>query len=263
MGPAALLAILGRPGGSRLEPGAARLNIEFTELDYRETPIGAVSLRRRSEVRLGGVLVYEIQLNDEFLMSSLFTASEEALARLGLAPFERADLDVIVGGLGLGYTATTVLENPAVGALHVVEWLEPVIEWHQSGLCPLGPTLMADARCTLVHGDFFRRAVADDGFLGEPGRRFDAILLDIDHTPQHVLNDSHAGFYTRASLTAMSRQLKPDGVFALWSDDPPHAGFEVLLGEVFGTVASHVVPFANPYTGGESACTVYVARHPR
>lgn len=239
------------------------MNIDFTELDYRETPIGAVSIRRRSEVRLGGVTVYEIKLNDEFLMSSLFTASEEALARLGLAPFSRGHLDVIVGGLGLGYTAATVLENPAVGSLHVVEWLAPVIEWHQAGICPLGPTLTADARCRFRHGDFFRLAVAADGFLGQPGRRFDAILLDIDHTPQHVLNESHAGFYTRASLAAMSRQLKADGVFALWSDDLPHAGFEALLGEVFASVASHVVPFPNPYTGGESACTVYVAQTPR
>lgn len=236
------------------------MDIDFVELDYRETPIGAVSIRRRSEVRLGGVTVYEIKLNDEFLMSSLFTASEEALARLGLAPLTRGDLDVVVGGLGLGYTAATVLENPAVRSLHVVEWLEPVIEWHATGICPLGPTLTADARCSFVHGDFFRLAVADDGFLGEAGRRFDAILLDIDHTPQHVLNESHSGFYTAESLRAMARQLKSDGVFALWSDDPPHAGFEALLGEVFGTVESHLVPFPNPYTGGESACTVYVAR---
>ena len=240
------------------------MNIDFVELDYRETPIGAVSIRRRSEVRLGGVTVYEIKLNDEFLMSSLFTASEEALARLGLAPFEHGELDVIVGGLGLGYTAATVLENPAVRSLHVVEWLEPVIEWHQTGVCPLGPTLAADARCRFEHGDFFRRAASEGGFLAaEPGRRFDAILLDIDHTPQHVLNDSHASFYSTEGLRAMLRHLKPGGVFALWSDDPPHAGFEALLSEVFESVASHVVPFPNPYTGGESACTVYVAQHPR
>ena len=113
----------GIPGAGRAMTGALRLDIEFTELDYRETSIGAVSIRLRSEVRLGGVIVYEIQLNDEFLMSSLFTASEEALARLGLAPFSRGHLDVIVGGLGLGYTAATALQNPAVGSLHVVEWL--------------------------------------------------------------------------------------------------------------------------------------------
>ena len=76
----------------------------FEELDYRPTPIGALSLRRRRELSLG-VDVFEIKLGDEYLMSSLFTASEIALARLGLAELSGADLDVVVGGLGLGYTA--------------------------------------------------------------------------------------------------------------------------------------------------------------
>ena len=70
----------------------------FEELDYRPTPIGALSLRRRRELSLG-VDVFEIKLGDEYLMSSLFTASEIALARLGLAALEGVNLEVIVGGL--------------------------------------------------------------------------------------------------------------------------------------------------------------------
>ena len=80
------------------------MNRMFEELDYRPTPIGALSLRRRRELTLD-TDVYEIKLGEEFLMSSLFTASEVALARLGLADLGHAGLDVVVGGLGLGYTA--------------------------------------------------------------------------------------------------------------------------------------------------------------
>src|SRR6266404_2443617 len=80
----------------------SRMSLFFEELDYRPTPIGALSLRRRRELSLG-VDVFEIKLGDEYLMSSLFTASEIALARLGLAELSGADLDVVVGGLGLGY----------------------------------------------------------------------------------------------------------------------------------------------------------------
>src|SRR5664280_457085 len=113
----------------------------FEELDYRQTPIGALSLRRRREPSLG-VDVFEIKLGDEFLMSSLFTASEIALARLGLAALVRQDpnkaLAVVVGGLGLGYTAQAVLEHPTVSSLVVVEALQPVIDWHVAGLVPLG-----------------------------------------------------------------------------------------------------------------------------
>jgi hypothetical protein len=89
------------------------MSLYFEELDYRPTPIGALSLRRRRELSLG-IDIFEIKLGDEYLMSSLFTASEIALARLGLAELSGADLDVVVGGLGLGYTAQAVLEHEAV-----------------------------------------------------------------------------------------------------------------------------------------------------
>ena len=86
--------------------------IDFEELDYQKTPLGEISLRRRAEPRIEGGIVYEVKLGDEFLMTSLFTASEIQLARLGLAALKGPDLDIVVGGLGLGYTAAAVLEDP-------------------------------------------------------------------------------------------------------------------------------------------------------
>lgn len=239
------------------------MQIEFEELDYRPTPIGNVSVRRRTEVRLG-VIVYEIKLNDEFLMSSLFTVSEIALARLGLAELGNDDLTVAVGGLGLGYTAATVLEHANVGSLHVIEYLSPVIEWHQSGLLPLGSTLTSDPRCHFVHGDFFKLACSAEGLLpDQPYLKFDAILVDIDHSPSRALSPEHASFYSREGLGAMAAHIVPGGVFALWSDDPPDEAFVASLAEVFDTVVSHVVSFHNPYLDRDSACTVYVARTAR
>jgi hypothetical protein len=85
------------------------------------------------------------------------------------------------------------------------------------------------------------------------------VLLDIDHTPRHVLHPSHAAFYTPAGLQALHGHLHPGGVFALWSDDPPDDDFLTLLRAEFGAVEAHVVSFANPLTGGTSANTVYVA----
>src|ERR1700712_4474476 len=104
------------------------MSLDFEELDYRETPIGGLSLRRRRELKLG-VDVFEIKLGDEFLMSSLFTASEIALADLGLAGLTSTGLNVLVGGLGLGHTAKAVLGHSNVGSLVVVDFLEAVIDW--------------------------------------------------------------------------------------------------------------------------------------
>lgn len=237
----------------------------FEELDYRETPLGAISLRRRSEPRLNGVIVYEVKLGDEFLMSSLFTESEIQLAKLGLAALKDAghtqELNIIVGGLGLGYTAAAVLDNANVKSLKVIEIMQPVIDWHQRGLVPLGEKLTADPRCELIQADFFELAVAGGGFgKQEQGEQVHAVLLDIDHSPAHWLNQNNRSFYTPAALGKLADKLLPGGVFGLWSNDPPDVGFTARLDSAFHSSAVHVIRFPNPYTDKTSSCTVYLAR---
>ena len=236
------------------------MRARFEELDWSETRMGVISLRRRIEPSLQ-VDVYEVKLGDEFLMSSLFTVAEVELARLGLAQVVDADLDVVVGGLGLGYTAQMALTDPRVRSLIVVEALGEVIGWHQRALLPDTAELASDPRVRLQRGDFFAMADSDGGFDPEaPGRRFHAVLLDIDHTPRHVLHPSHAAFYTPAGLGKLVGHLHPGGVFALWSDDPPDPAFEAVLAEVFDWSEASIVRFPNPLTGGYSTNTVYVAR---
>jgi spermidine synthase len=235
----------------------------FEELDYRPTPMGALSLRRRRDLLSGGD-IYEIKLDDEFLMSSLFTVSEIALARLGLAVLSGTSLDVIVGGLGLGYTARAVLEHAQVGSLLVIDALAEVIEWHHRGLLPLGAELTSDPRCRLVLSDFFAGAASEVGFDADhPGRRFHAILVDIDHSPKKVLHPSHAALYTIDGLTRLSAHLQPGGVFALWSNDPPDDDVQHALREVFTNSQAHVVAFEDAQKVGEVTNTVYVATRGR
>jgi spermidine synthase len=239
------------------------MTIDFEELDYQKTPLGEISLRRRAEPRLDGKIVYEVKLGDEFLMSSLFTTSEIQLARLGLAALEGSGLDIVVGGLGLGYTAATVLENPAVTSLMVIEVMEPVIDWHRRGLVALGKELTSDPRCTLVHADFFDLAGASgSGFdPTDPTRLVHAVLLDIDHSPSHWLKPGNSAFYTAPALRNLADKLHPGGIFGLWSNDPPDDEFTHLLESVFQSAQSHIVTFPNPYTGGESSSTVYLSRN--
>ena len=90
--------------------------------------------------------------------------------------------------------------------------------------------------------------------------RLDAIVVDIDHSPRHVLHAAHAPFYTPAGLSRIVQRLHPHGVFALWSDDAPDENFVAHLRDVFADAVAHVVSFANPYTDGHSSNTVYVAR---
>jgi len=234
---------------------------DFAELDYQSTPLGDLSLRRRRVPSLDDLEVFEVKLGDAFLMSSLFHVVEVALADLGLAALAPGPCDVVVGGLGLGYTAVAALKHPAVRELLVVDYLEAVIGWHQRGLVPLGPVLAADPRCRFVHGDFFAFAASAEGFDPQrPARLFHAILLDIDHSPRNLLHERHGSFYAPAGLRALAAHLEPGGVFALWSDDPPDDGFLAALRTVFASVDAQIVRFPNPLLDCESASTVYVAR---
>jgi spermidine synthase len=247
-----------RPAVFRGNRGGAAMSVYFEELDFRPTPLGVLSLRRRRSLA-SGADIYEIKLGDEFLMSSAFTVAEIALARLGLAALERSDLDVVVGGLGLGYTAQAALENPRVRSLVVVDALAEVIEWHAQGLLPLGNQLTSDPRCRLVHGDFFAMSDSPEGFDSlVAGRRFDAVLVDIDHSPRAVLHPRHAALYTPAGLARLAGHLRPGGVFALWSNDPPDAAFESVLAGVFALSATHVVGFQNPHQARDASNTIYV-----
>lgn len=233
----------------------------FEELASAGTPAGVISLRRRWEPARE-IHVLEVKLGDEYLMSSLFTVAEIELARLGLAAHDGDDLDVVVGGLGLGCTAAAALEDERVASLAVVETLDEVIDWHRRHLLPDSATIDGDPRADFVLGDFFAMAAGDGFDPAASGRCWDLVLLDVDHTPRHTLRPEHAPFYTADGLAAMARFLRPSGVFALWSDDPPDDAFLTAMRSVFPDARAEVVEFPNFYTGGPATNTVYVGTLP-
>ena len=203
--------------------------------------------------------VYEVLLGDEYLMSSAFTVAEEELAHLCLARLEEPRLQVVVGGLGLGCTAAAALADPRVRSLRVVDAFGAVIDWHRRGLLPASAALH-DPRCELVEADFFAGLTDATAWGLEADATVDAVLLDVDHSPRHLLHPDHAVLYDRRGLALLAARLRPGGVFGLWSDDPPDEAFLGALAEVFEAVAGHVVPFANHHTGGTSTNTVYLGR---
>ena len=226
----------------------------YEQLDFQPTAIGDLMLRRRRMPQFGDTDIYEVKLGEHFLMTSLFHEAESQLAILGLGEIEREPLDVVVGGLGLGYTAVEALNDRRVASLEIIDYLEPVIGWHQKELVPLGKTLNEDARCTLRHADFFELMHA------APKKTYDVILLDIDHTPTHVLHQSNQHFYTETGLADLKKHLKPEGIFAMWADGAPEDFFTERLRSVFPKADGHTIEFDNPITGGTSVGAVYTAK---
>lgn len=231
--------------------------MKIEELAYHKTPLGELTLRRRTETLLQNAEVFEVKLGDEYLMSSLFTEGEKQLSYLGLAELE-GEIDVVVGGLGLGYTAVAALENKSVSSLLVIDLFQEVIGWHNDKLVPMGEILSEDERCELRQGNFFELArTGFDVFNNE--RKFDAVLLDIDHSPKHYLDEKNESFYSAEGLNLLRNQIKIGGAFALWSDDPPDENFTKHLESVFENVRAHEIEFSNPYTNSTSVNSVYVA----
>ncbi|CAN5542389.1 hypothetical protein BH23ACT6_BH23ACT6_15670 [soil metagenome] len=236
-----------------------------------------MSLRRRTEP-LTQTTVYEVKLGDEFLMSSMFTVAEEALTDLAIeraqalrpsrdagrsdVPDTRDRLSVLVGGLGLGYTAAAALRHTDVGAVDVIEALAPVISWHEQRLLPASAELLDNDRTRLLLADFFAVMAGDAGAEVGALPAYDVIALDIDHAPDFVLHPDHQNFYTSSGLQGAAAMLAPQGVFALWSDRAPDDHFLATAHQVFAVVDAEVVTFANPLTGGTSSNTVYLAHQP-
>jgi len=233
------------------------------ELEVHDTRLGKLVLQRVPATPDGRPEIFEVILDDQFLMSSFINHSEIALAHMGLTALgEVEDMDVVVGGLGLGYTADAALDFPNLRSLLVVEYLPQVISWHHRGVVPLGEKLTADKRCRFVQGDFFAMAgPAGPSFDPRtPDRRFHAILVDIDHKPTDLLHNSHEDFYKPAGLRNVARYLHPGGIFGVWATGPRDPAFLATLGEVFTECQAQKVEFYAANDPTDALDTVYLAR---
>jgi len=232
------------------------MSSRLEELDWSATPLGELTLRRRFDP-VARTDVFEVKLGDDFLMSSLFTVAEIALAHRALAQLDDQSLDVVVGGLGLGYTAAAVLQDPRVETLLVIERLAPVIDWHERALVP--SAVPASQRTRLINQDFFALAATGGFDPVQPHRKFHVVILDVDHSPRHVLDPSHQRFYTVDGTTELAKHLHTGGVFALWSNDPPDSDYLRTLQMVFPSAHADVIEFDNPLQSKSATNTVYLA----
>ncbi len=225
----------------------------FKILAYEPTPLGILCLRRRELLGEPGTVVTEVTLNHEFLMSSYHTASERALASVALDMFRGQDVQVLIGGLGLGYTASEVLASGRVSQVDVVELLPQVVEWLDQGLIPLADSLQSDPRLLVSQDDVYER------LLRPPTKLFDLILIDVDHSPDDRLSEADNPFYTEAGLRQARQHLATDGVLGVWSyaESSPFAD---ALRQVFREVRIEPVIFDNTHINETVTDWLFFAR---
>lgn len=182
--------------------------MEYVEIARAESPLGELVLRERREQ--GAPPVLELRANGVFVMDTEETVSERALAVAALE-LVKDPRQVLVGGLGLGFTMHEVLADPRVERCTVVEIEEALVGWMRDGTIPHGPAMLADERVNLVVADV---AVA----LAEAGERsYDLLLLDVDNGPGYLVHDHNAGLYLPPFLAGAARAVRPGGALAIWS----------------------------------------------
>jgi len=193
-----------------------------------ESPRGEVVLAERE----GGVL--ELRVNGVFVMDTAETTSETALSTNALALVEEPTT-VLVGGLGMGFTAHALLGDQRVERIDVVELEGALVQWMRDGTIPHGPGLLADERLRVVEADL---ALAVEEVSGPS---YDLVLLDVDNGPGNLVHTDNARIYRAAFLRRLREVLKPGGALAIWSShDAP--GLEAELRDVFGNAMSEKVP---------------------
>ena len=200
--------------------------MRYVELARAESPRGEVVLRERGDEDGTGVPVLELRVNGVFVMDSVETSTEQALATAALSHVEDPRA-VVVAGLGLGYTARQVLTDQRVDRLAVVEVEEALVGWMRDGTVPHGPAFLADERLVVVTADV-RQAMAE----AAPAT-YDLVLLDVDNGPGFLVHDDNAGLYREPFLRMVAAVLRPGGAVAVWSSaESPE--LREALAHVFG-----------------------------
>lgn len=198
--------------------------MEYVEIARAESARGELVLRERREP--GAPSVVELRANGVFVMDTHETSTEQALAQAALELVD-SPRDVLVGGLGLGYTMHRVLADTRVQRCSVVEIEQALVDWMRAGTVPHGPGLLADERANLVVADI---AVA---VVEAADASYDLVLLDVDNGPGYLVHDHNVALYQPPFLAETRRLLRPGGALVVWSADPS-AELEATLDTVFG-----------------------------
>ena len=184
--------------------------VPWISLDSAAVPGGGGTLRlgkRGAE--------FSIMLGQNELMNSRLSGSEEALATMSLARIhDNAAPNVLIGGLGMGFTLRAALAHlPPDARIIVAELVPAVVAWARGHMAEIFGDSLSDPRVTIMEEDVGR-------LIRSARARYDAILLDVDNGPEGLTRAANDNLYDPEGLAAARTALRPGGVLAVWSSGP-------------------------------------------
>ncbi|NLE78347.1 MAG: hypothetical protein GX610_02005 [Rhodococcus sp.] len=202
--------------------------MDFATIARAESERGELVLRER---RGDDGSVLELRANGIFVMDTLETSTERALATVALATVE-SPRSVLVGGLGLGFTMNEVLADHRVEECTVVEIEPALVDWMDDGTVPHGPSMLSDPRLAIDIAD------VADVLEQAPDSAYDLVVLDVDNGPGYLVHDSNRSLYHPDLLSEARDALRPGGALTVWwAAEAPE--LETSLAEVFEEVVPH------------------------
>jgi spermidine synthase len=164
-------------------------------------------------MRRGGE--FSIRLGANELMNSRLGGSEAALATLGCERVRsRKRAEILIGGLGMGFTLRAALAGLGAQArITVAELVPAVAAWARGPMADVFGDSLTDPRVRVHDGDVVP-------LIRDARAAFDAILLDVDNGPAGLTRATNDGLYDAAGLSAAHAALRPGGLLALWSAGP-------------------------------------------
>ncbi len=194
----------------------------------------------------------EVIANGAFLISTANDASSRAMITAALPHLAGDQLEVLVGGLGLGYALDEALDSARVRRVTVAEY-EPLVErWFRAYGEGRAERAAAGERAGRVAIEL---ADVADVLSAHPGA-YDLVSLDTDNGPEWLVREGNAALYTEAGVRLAHAALRPAGAAVFWSPDR-YPAFHERLARTFARVVT--VPAHDVVGGRRHEYTMYVA----
>ena len=190
---------------------------------------------------------FEIISNGVFLMDTRDGRSERLMVSSALARCPAATPEILICGLGVGFSLAEAVSQARVVRVDVVEISAEIIGWHATHLRHLAGSAWDDGRVHVINADVV-------AWLARRQGPYDVICLDVDNGPEWTVWDANQALYGDEGLRRVRDGLRPGGVVAVWSAAEAPAFSDRLLRHFSGVHAYRV-----PVSRGQPD-VVYLAR---